>query len=355
MRTVPLLLIGFGNVGQAMAELLLAKDAEIRSVHGLALRVVGIGTGSHGAALDPEGLDLGRAVELIRSGADLHQLSRRPPPSDIQQLLQAVQAEAVLESIPVNYESGQPAIGYLTRALERGMHAITANKGPVVHAFATLNTLATRHGKQFRFEAAVMDGAPIFSLWRECLPAARLESFRGILNSTTNLILSLMEQGKSFEAAVAEAQRLGIAERDPSGDTEGWDAAIKVAILATVLMGVPTGLGQVQRRGIDGLTEVDIRHALQAGRRWKLVCSAKRIGERVEARVGPEQLDPADPLFHVMGTSAAVTFVSDVLGELTVSESAPGPRTTAYGMLADLLNCLLPPGSATQSPSLTAA
>ena len=340
MRTVPLLLIGFGNVGQAVAELLLAKDAEIRAVHGLALRVVGIGTGSHGAALDPEGLDLGRAVELIRSGADLHQLSRRPPPSDIQQLLQAVQAEAVLESIPVNYESGQPAIGYLTRALERGMHAITANKGPVVHAFATLNTLAARHGRRFRFEAAVMDGAPLFSLWRECLPAARLESFRGILNSTTNLILSLMEQGKSFDAAVAEAQRLGIAESDPSGDTEGWDAAIKVAILVTVLMGVPTGLGQVQRRGIDGLTEVDIRQASQAGRRWKLVCSAKRIGERVEARVGPEQLDPGDPLFDLMGTSSAVTFVSDVLGELTVSERAPGPRTTAYGMLADLLNCV---------------
>jgi homoserine dehydrogenase len=235
------------------------------------------------------------------------------------------------------------------------MHAITANKGPVVHAFAPLTTLAASHSRQFRFEAAVMDGAPIFSLWRECLPAARLESFRGILNSTTNLILSLMEQGEFFVAAVAEAQRLGLAESDPSGDVEGWDSAIKVAILVTVLMGVPTGLGQVQRRGIEGLTELEIRQASQAGRRWKLVCSAKRIGEQVEARVGPEQLDPSDPLFHVMGTSAAVTFVTDVLGELTIRESAPGPRTTAYGMLADLLNCVLPPGSAKPKPRLIAA
>lgn len=341
MRTVPLLLIGFGNVGQAVAELLLAKDAEIRSVHGVALQVVGIGTGSHGTALDPEGLNLGRALELVRRGGDLRQFSRQPIPLDIQELIQQSQAEAMLESTPVNYESGQPAVDYLTNALERGMHAITANKGPVVHAFAALTALA-RHGRQFRFEAAVMDGAPLFSLWRECLPGARLESFRGILNSTTNLILSLMEQGKSFAAAVAEAQRLGIAENDPSGDTEGWDAAIKVAILVTVLMGVPTGLGQVQRRGIEGLTEPEIQAAAQAGRRWKLVCSAKRIGEQVEARVRPEQLDPADPLFHVMGTSAAVTFVTDVLGELTIRESAPGPRTTAYGMLADLLNCVLP-------------
>jgi homoserine dehydrogenase len=355
MRTVPLLLIGFGNVGQAVAELLLAKDAEFRSVHGLALQVVGIGTGSHGAALDPEGLSLIRALQLIRSGGDLRQLSRRPPPSDLQELLQAVQAEAVLESTPVNYESGQPAVGYLTNALERGMHAITANKGPVVHAFAPLTTLAASHSRQFRFEAAVMDGAPIFSLWRECLPAARLESFRGILNSTTNLILSLMEQGEFFVAAVAEAQRLGLAESDPSGDVEGWDSAIKVAILVTVLMGVPTGLGQVQRRGIEGLTELEIRQASQAGRRWKLVCSAKRIGEQVEARVGPERLDPSDPLFHVMGTSAAVTFVTDVLGELTIRESAPGPRTTAYGMLADLLNCVLPPGSAKPKPRLITA
>ena len=340
MRTVRLLLIGFGNVGQAVAELLLAKEAELRSASGLALQVVGIGTASHGLAQDSDGLSLSRALGLVRSGGDLRQFSRQPIPSDIQELIEQSQAEALLESIPVNYDSGQPAIGYLTSGLERGMHAITANKGPVIHAFAPLTALAASHDRKFRFEAAVMDGAPVFSLWRESLPVARLESFRGILNSTTNLILSLMEQGRSFEAAVAEAQRLGIAESDPSGDTEGWDAAIKVAILVTVLMGVPTGLGQVERRGIEALTEVEIRQASEAGRRWKLVCSAQRIGERVEARVGPEQLDPGDPLFHVMGTSAAVTFVSDVLGELTVSESAPGPRTTAYGMLADLLNCV---------------
>jgi len=355
MRTVRLLLIGFGNVGQAVAELVLSKEAEIRSVHGLALQVVGIGTASHGLAQDPDGLSLSRALGLVRRGGDLRQFSRQPIPSDIEELIRHTQAEALLESIPVNYESGQPAIGYLTSALERGMHAITANKGPVIHAFAPLTALAASHGRQFRFEATVMDGAPIFSLWREGLPAARLDSFRGILNSTTNLILTLMEQGRSFDAAVAEAQRLGIAESDPSGDTEGWDAAIKVAILVTVLMGVPIGLGQVQRRGIDGLTEVDIRQASEAGRRWKLVCGAKRIGERVEARVGPEQLDPGDPLFHVMGTSSAVTFVSDVLGELTISESAPGPRTTAYGMLADLINCVRPSSAATPSPSLTAA
>ncbi|MGH2619463.1 MAG: homoserine dehydrogenase, partial [Anaerolineales bacterium] len=197
MRTARLILIGFGNVGQAVAQLLLSKEAEIRSVHGLVLQVVGIGTASHGLALDSEGLSLSRALELIRSGGDLGQLSRQSVPSDIQELIQQSKAEALIESIPVNYESGQPAIGYLTSGLERGMHAITANKGPVIHAFAPLTALAASHGREFRFEAAVMDGAPVFSLWRECLPAARLDSFRGILNSTTNLILSLMEQGKS--------------------------------------------------------------------------------------------------------------------------------------------------------------
>ncbi len=342
MRRVRLLLIGFGNVGQAVAELLLAKDGDIRSMHGLALQVVGIGTASHGAALDSDGLNLGRALELIQTGSDLRRLSRDPVPSDVQELLQAVEAEALLESIPVNYESGQPAVTYLTGALERGMHAITANKGPVVHAFAPLTALAASRGRQFRFEAAVMDGAPLFSLWRECLPGARLQAFRGILNSTTNLILSLMEQGQSFAAAVAEAQRLGIAESNPAGDTEGWDSAIKVAALVTVLMGVPIGLGQVERRGIEGLTDREIQQASQSGHRWKLVCGAKRIGDQVEARVEPELLDSSDPLFHVMGTSAAVTFTSDVLGELTIRENAPGPRTTAYGMLADLLNCVLP-------------
>jgi len=171
----------------------------------------------------------------------------------------------LFENSPVNYATGQPAIDHLRLALESGMHAITANKGPVVHAYRELSAIAAAQGLRFFFESTVMDGAPIFSLFRGALPAARLLSFRGILNSTTNLILNRMETGEAFEQAVAYAQSIGIAETDPSGDIDGWDAAIKVSALATVLMGRALKPEQVDRTGIRGITPQDITRARDEG------------------------------------------------------------------------------------------
>jgi homoserine dehydrogenase len=185
-----------------------------------------------------------------------------------------------------------------------------------------------------------MDGAPIFSLFREALPAARLLGFRGVLNSTTNLILTLMEKGESFDSAVAYAQKIGIAETDPSGDIDGWDAAVKVAALATVLMDTPLKPQQVDRQGIRGITTAEIAQARAAGKRWKLVCSARRTPEGILGRVAPEMVEVASPLYGVEGTTSVVQFESDVLGQLSVVESDPGPHTTAYGLLADFLNAV---------------
>ncbi len=356
MRLMPVVFLGFGNVGQALARLLLRKEAEIAQRYDLALRVVGVATGSHGAALDQAGLDLEEALRISQSGGDLSQLADQSRPSDVSELLQQSAAEAVLESTPVNYQTGQPALDYLERGLRLGMHVVTANKGPVVHGYRQLSALAARHNRQFRFESAVMDGAPIFSLWRHSLPAAQLRSFRGILNSTTNFILTQMEAGQNLQAAIAQAQALGVAETDPAGDVEGWDAAVKVAALVNVLMDHPLDIAQVERQGIQQLSLDDVRQAQTEGKRWKLICEARRWtndrsaespetargaegdGEGVIARVAPEMVGPDDPLYGVTGTSSAVTFVSDVLGDLTLTERDPSPDTTAYGMLADLLS-----------------
>jgi homoserine dehydrogenase len=185
-----------------------------------------------------------------------------------------------------------------------------------------------------------MDGAPIFSLFREALPAAQLRSFRGILNSTTNLILSRMEAGEGFDQAVAYAQSIGIAETDPSGDIDGWDAAVKVAALATVLMGVPIKPDEVDRQGIRSVTLQDLSQAREQGKRWKLVCSAERQGDGLKARVAPEMVSPDSPLFNVDGTTSIVQFETDVLGLLSMIEADPGPHTTAYGLLADFINAV---------------
>jgi homoserine dehydrogenase len=218
------------------------------------------------------------------------------------------------------------------------MHAITANKGPVVHGFTALNALAEQHDRRFLFESAVMDGAPVFSLFRGPLPAAHLIGFHGILNSCTNLLLGLQEQGQSLEEAVAYAQSIGITETDPSADIDGWDAAIKVAALSTVLMSVPLTPQQVEREGIRTLTPQMLQQARQEGERWKLVCRAWRENGRVAGRVAPERVGPGSPLYNVDGTSSYVQFELDVLPGLGIVESNPGPETTAYGLLADLIN-----------------
>lgn len=335
-----LALLGFGNVGRALAKLLLSKRDEIRRKYNCDFIVTGIATGSHGSALAPDGLDLAKALAVVDVQADLSALSTIKPPSNSLEFIQNCKADVLFENTPVSYEDGQPAVDHLRLALERGMHAITANKGPVVHAYPELSALAKVKGRSFLFESTVMDGAPVFSMWREALPAATLRSFRGVLNSTTNLILTLMEQGKTFEGAVAHAQEIGIAETDPSGDIDGWDAAIKVSALVSVLMNKPLKPFEVDRQGIRSITSEAVMESLRANKRWKLVCSAQREADRVSASVQPMEVEASDPLFTVMGTSSAVTFKSDVLGALTLTEEDPGPHTTAYGLLADFLNAV---------------
>jgi homoserine dehydrogenase len=335
-----LALLGFGNVGQALAELLISKQAELRTTYDLTFSFTGISTGRHGTALDPGGLEIERALELVRNGESLDPLSNQEQPGNGVEFINICDADVLFENTPVNYETGQPAVDHLRKALVNGMHAITANKGPVVHAYQELSELAKTHQRRFFFESTVMDGAPIFSLFRSCLPGANLHSFKGILNSTTNLILGRMESGESFGDAVAYAQRIGIAETDPSGDVDGWDAAVKVAALVTVLMGVPLKPSQVERIGIREIQPADIEEAREKNFRWKLICSAAKENGQVLASVSPQMVPPDSPLYQVDGTTSIVQFETDVLGSLSVIESDPGPHTTAYGLLADFLNAV---------------
>jgi homoserine dehydrogenase len=289
-------------------------------------------------AINPQGIDFEQALQLISSGGMLDSLSSHPPLADPIEFIRTCDADVLFENTPVNYIDGQPAVSYLRTALQAGMHAITANKGPVVHAYQELTELAKQHGRKFYFESAVMDGAPIFSLFRESLPATNLYAFHGILNSTTNLILTRMENGDSFESAVAYAQSIGLAETDPSGDIDGWDGAVKVAALVTVLMRIPFKPAEVERTGIRHLTAEDIIEAHKQGKRWKLVCTARREAGSVVARVCPELVGTDSPLYGVTGTSSIVTFETDVLPQLSIVEGNPGPETTAYGLLADFIN-----------------
>ena len=333
-------MVGFGNVGRALGRLLIRKAGLLRQQYDATCTVTGIATLRHGMAINPAGIDLGRALSLVESGASLVELSSQPAPASLLEFIRLCPADILFENSPVNHHSGQPAVDHLKAALESGMHAITANKGPVVHAFDELNGLAASRGRRFMFESTVMDGAPIFSLFRGPLPAADLLGFQGILNSCTNLLIGLMEEGMTFDQAVEYARSIGITETDPSADIDGWDAAIKVAALVTVLMGAPLKPDQVDRTGIRAISPGLIAEARQAGERWKLVCSARRTPGGVVGRVAPERIPAGSPLYSVNGTSSFVQFELDVLPGLGILEGNPGPETTAYGLLADMINVI---------------
>ncbi|MBV6449347.1 MAG: hypothetical protein MHPDNHAH_00057 [Anaerolineales bacterium] len=335
--------IGFGNVARSLVRLLDRKRDALKSKYGITYSVTGIATGSHGFAVNPNGLDVNKALELVESKLSIAPISNSLISNSLD-VIQHSSASVMFENSPVNYDSGQPAIDHVKASLNAGMHVITANKGTVVHAYRELTALAESKGRQFRFESTVLGGSPLFSTFREAMPLAELISFKGIINATTNLILSRMEDGESFDDAVKYCQSIGIAETDPSGDVDGWDAAIKVSALATVLMDSPLKPQEVERKGIREITPAMVNQAKGEKKRWKLVASAERIGNQIQARVAPELVESSSPLYGMMGSSSGLTFTTDVLPNYSVIISERegmkgGPEETAYGLFADFVNC----------------
>lgn len=339
LRKVRLLLMGFGNVGRAFARLLLEKEASLLDKYGLQVSVTGISTARHGACIDPDGLNLSSVLRQIEAGEHLSAFNKITSPTDAQGFIATCPADLLIETTPLKLADGQPALDHMLGALQHGMHAITANKGPLVFGFERLKKQAICHDREFRYEATVMDGAPIFSLFRSSLRGAELLGFTAILNSCSNYILGLMEDGLTLAEAIAHAQAIGIAETDPSLDVDGWDAAIKLAALSTVLMEHPLTPQEVNRTGIRGVSPAMIAEARAHGERWKLICTASRLesGE-FQAEVAPQRLGPTSPFYSVDGTSSLVRFHLDVLPSLGILETDPSPKTTAFGLLSDLLD-----------------
>ena len=352
METVNVLLLGFGNVGQAFASMILAEQAELNS-KGIEIRVLGISTSSHGctATWTGAGVDLPACLAASAEGGVWRLPDGSVAVDSTEALLAAAAAarttesvvvDAVIEAIPANYETGEPALSYLRTAIrDLECHAITASKGPVLHGYSDLTSAAEKFGKRFLFESSVMDGVPVFSFAR-AMPAARIIGFEGILNSTTNIILTEMEERQcSFDEALAKAQREGIAERDPTGDVDGHDAAIKVAVLAAVLLeGGKPGLS-VKREGIARVTLDDIAAASERGGRLKLVCSCMRgEGGEIVAKVELKELPLADMLANIDGASSVVRLIFDGLAPISIVSHDPQNADTAYGVFADLLTAV---------------
>jgi homoserine dehydrogenase len=305
----------------------------LREHYGINYRVTGLSTRRLGWLVVSKGFLLERLLNGDFSG--------RERAHGLHEWIQEAKPDALFEASSLNVETGEPAITYIRAALEAGAHAISANKGPVVHAHKELTKLAASKGVSFYHESAMMDGAPVFSLFRETLPAIEVRGFRGVLNSTTNVILECMEQGMSFDGAVREAQRLGVAETDPGNDIDGTDAAVKVIGLVNVIMGGNLKLADVARTGIRDIKAAELQQARENDEVIKLLCQAKRQDDgNIVASVAPERVKRGDPLYSVRGTSLAIGFETDVFRELFISERDPGPEATAYGMLSDFINAV---------------
>ncbi|HHY12407.1 MAG TPA: homoserine dehydrogenase [Firmicutes bacterium] len=350
VREVRLNLIGFGNVGKALARILLDKGDEFRMSNRAVFKVTAIATGRHGYVVDPHGVDLARILSILASGEPLGGCSgRQVHPEAVLNIIKNAPGDAVVEMTPLNHETGEPAISYVKAALAAGKHVVSANKGPVALAYSDLACLAARHGLQFLFESTVMDGAPIFNMARYCLRGTRILGFKAILNSTTNFILGEMEKGCSFHDSIIEAQNEGFAEADSSMDIDGWDAAVKTAALSNVLLGVKITPRDVKRTGIRDVKQPDVAKALEEGKRIKLVAEAGfgglEAGQELSggcpdtfyAVVRPVYVDKASIFGQVNGATSCLVLKTGLMGDITLIEHAPTLTQTAYGVLNDLL------------------
>ena len=346
MQSFRLILIGFGVVGQGFAQLLAMKHTYLQEQYDIELHLVGVANARHGFIYREEGLHIPALLELAAAQRPLTDYPAAAQRQTALDGLQAFDADVLVEASPTNLRDAEPALSHIRAALSKRMHVVTANKGPGALAAGQLFSLARQHGVQLRMESSVMAGTPVLSTIREGMAGAQITALRGILNGTTNYILTAMSSGLGYAEALAQAQAKGYAESDPTADVEGFDAVAKTMILAALVFNRPLAVEQVQREGITSLTQQQVQTAADAGQRIKLIASLQLYPGRdgqpdtLEASVKPMALPLSDPLARVDGAMNAITIQADTLSTVTIIGPGAGGIETAQGLLADVLACI---------------
>jgi|LSQX01.2.fsa_nt_gb homoserine dehydrogenase len=347
MKNFKVALLGFGNVGRALAGILLEKDEDIRRRYGFGIVVTAIATHSKGTLYDAGGIDVAGALRDIEELGHFSQDHPARVDMDALAVAHSADYDALLEMTTLNIRTGQPASDHIRAALKRGKHAITANKGPIAWQYRNLVELAKESGVRFYFESTVMDGTPLFNLADQTLRMCEIREVSGILNSTTNFILQKLEEGLSYDEALEEGRKLGIVEADPSLDIDGYDPTAKIIAMANALMDADLTPDGVDRTGIADIDREQILAAKKRGNVIKLICRATRAGTAgspgdgsVVATVRPEEV-PAGSIFAAVdGTSAVYSILTDYMGRLTMVEHDAMPLQTGYGVFGDILRIL---------------
>ena len=327
-----IVLVGFGVVGQSFVKILLSKSAELYSTFGLNPRVVAC-VDSDGMAVSPGGLDLGRLLEAKRTKKSVSAYHDKRDYLNTTDLIENTEAEVMIELTPTNLENGEPGISHIVSAMKTKKHVITVNKGPMALAFSSLIELSNYNNVRLAFSGTVGGGTPILEFAKKCLRGDRILSFRGILNGTTNYILSKMEEDEiTFQEALADAKQKGYAEASPRLDIEGYDAAAKLVIMANWIMSRKVSIADVTRRGILDVDLNAIRNAHHDGKAIRLIAYC----DNDELNVMPLEIKRDDPIC-VTGTLNAVTFSSEYSGEKTIVGRGAGGLETASAILRDLI------------------
>lgn len=337
MKTYRLALIGFGNVGQGFAQILREFGAHYEKDFGVRFVITAVSDLQKGSLYDPDGLNPADLLTAVEKSGTLDALAAPYKGWDALKTIQETNADVVAELSFTDLNTGEPAISHLKAAITAGKHVITTNKGPVALAYKELFSLAEKHGVLIGVEGSVMSGTPSLRLGTEMLAAAGVTCIQGIVNGTTNYILSQMDTGSAYADALTEAQSKGFAEADPTGDVEGFDAAGKVVIMANLLMDANIQMGDIDRTGITRLTPDDIEKAKAAGERWKLIGKVEKTDAGIIASVRPERLSVSHPLAGVSGATNAITFTTQLLGDVTIIGPGAGRLATGYALVEDLL------------------
>ena len=333
-----LALIGFGNVGQGLAEILSKKTPLLREKFDADIRIVAICDLYKGSIADASGIDPQALLDHINDKGELKEFPAPDRDWDARETIEMSGANVLVELSYTDLETGEPALSHISQALESGMHVSTTSKGPAALHFPKLLELSKAYGGQIGVEGTVMSGTPALAMGMNMLAAAGVTRVQGILNGTSNYILGEMENGADYADALKDAQTRGYAEADPTGDVDGHDAAAKVVILANLVMGQSMTMPDVSCTGISGLTRARIQSAQAENRRWKLLGTLENVNGRISGSVKPVKLDATHPLYGISGATNAITYNTDLLGDITLIGPGAGRIETGYAIIGDILS-----------------
>jgi len=332
-------LIGCGTVGQGFLEILNEKKEFLKKNYNFEAKIVAISDKLKGSIIEPEGINLTKLLDIINKGERIESYKKEKIETiNAEYLIENVDTDIIIEVTYTNIQTGEPATTYIKKALKKGSHVVTSNKGPVALHYHELKKLAQKKGVYFKFEGTVMSGSPVFNLVENSFRGNEIQEIKGILNGTTNFILTKMEEGLEYEEALKLAQELGYAEADPTADVEGFDSVAKIVILSNVLFDGKIKPDEVKREGITGISKEDVLNALEKGYRYKLIAYAKMENGKILVSVKPERIPLTEPLANLTGVTNAICFKLDLLREVMIQGPGAGKKETGYAILNDILD-----------------